>query len=248
MAGDHRLAEQLADVARELLGAGEVHATLQRIVELAVKTVDGADHAGVSLVVGNHVETPAQNDQTPQAIDELQNDVGEGPCLDAIHEHQVFETGDFATESRWPRFSTEVVERTGVRSVLAMRLYSNAHTLGALNLYGQARDAFDDDDRSIAAIFAAHAAVALRAAQEQQQLVEAIETRDIIGQAKGIIMARQGLDEAAAFEILRDGSNRMHRKLRDVARQVVDHQREGEGSAEAGRDPPVGHKRRGGSS
>ena len=223
--GEHQLAEELADVARELIGAGEVEATLQRIVALAVKTVAGADHAGVSLVVGNHVETPAQNDATPQAIDELQNEVGEGPCLDAIREHEVFETGDLAAETRWPRFSTEAVERTGVHSVLAMRLYSHEHTLGALNLYGQARDAFDDGDRSIAAIFAAHAAVALRAAQQQQQLAEAVETRDIIGQAKGILMARQGVDEATAFEILRDGSNRMHRKLRDVARRVVDHQR-----------------------
>jgi len=222
--GDHQLAEELAAVARDLLGAGDLDATLQRIVELAVQTVDGADHAGISLVVAKHIETPAQNDQTPQAIDELQNDVGEGPCLDAIREHEVFETGDFTTESRWPRFSTEVVKRTGVRSALSTRLYSREQTLGALNLYGQARDAFDDEDRSIAAIFAAHAAVALRAAQQHQQLVEAVATRDIIGQAKGILMARQGVDDAAAFEILRDGSNRMHRKLRDVARRVVEHQ------------------------
>jgi len=224
--GDQELAEQLAEVARELLAAGEVDATLQRMVELAVQTVDAADHAGVSLVVGQHVETPAQNDGVPQAIDELQNEVDEGPCLDAIREHAVFETGDFAMESRWPSFSPGVVERTGVRSALSMRLYCDEDTLGALNLYARAQDAFTEEDHSVSAIFAAHAAVALRAAQHQRQLAEAIETRDIIGQAKGIIMAHRGVDDATAFEILRDGSSRMHSKLREVARRVVEHQRE----------------------
>jgi GAF domain-containing protein len=222
----HELAEQLTDVARELLGAGEPHATLQRIVELAVATLAGCDHAGISLVVDGHVETPAQNDHVPQTIDELQAAVGQGPCLDAIRDHAVVETGDLSTESRWPRFATEVVACTGVHSAMSMRLHDDHGALGTLNLYARAKDAFDDQDRGVAPIFAAHAAIALRAAQHHRHLIAAIETRDIIGQAKGIIMAREGVDDTGAFEILRDGSNHLQCKLRDLAHQIVDHQRQ----------------------
>ena len=223
---DHDLAQQLAQVARELLGAGDVPQTLQRMVDLAVETIEGCDHAGLSLVVGGQIETPAQNDRIPEIVDGIQNATGQGPCTDAIREHEVFETGDLAAEDRWPRFSAQVVERTGVHSALAMRLFTERDTMGALNLYAEATDAFDDDDRSVASIFAAHAAVALRAAQRQEQLIDAIETRDIIGQAKGIIMTRSGVGDQQAFEVLRDASNRMDTKLREVARRIVQHQRE----------------------
>lgn len=222
----HDLAEQLVQVTRDLLGAGDVQQTLQRMVDLAVETIDGCDHAGLTLVVGGRIETPAQSDNIPKIVDAIQNTTGEGPCLDAIREHEVFETGDLAGEDRWPRFSTQVVERTGVHSALAMRLYTEHDTMGALNLYARATDAFADDDRGVASIFAAHAAVALHAAQRQEQLIDAIETRDVIGQAKGIIMTRSGVDDEQAFEVLRDASNRMDIKLREVARRIVQHQRE----------------------
>ena len=226
MIGHHALAEQLSDVASKLLGAGEIDATLQRIVELAVATIDGCDHAGISSVVDQHVETLAQSDHLPRALAELQNALGEGPCLDAVGERAVFETGDFSSESRWPRFCAEVVARTGVHSALSMRLHDERDTIGALNLYARTKDAFDDRDRGIAPIFAAHAAYALRAAWHHHHLITAIETRDIIGQAKGIIMARTGTDDAGAFEILRDGANRLDCKLRDLAHQIVDHQQQ----------------------
>lgn len=219
------LAGRLKDVALELLGAGELDLTLQHIVDLAVATVEGCDHAGISLVVDDHLETPAPSDPVTQMIEELQNAVGQGPCLDAIGKHPVVETGDFSTESRWPRFSTDVATRTGVHSALAVRLH-DGRTLGALNLYGRPQNAFNDQDRGLAPIFAAHAAIALRAAQHRRHLIAAIETRDIIGQAKGIIMARRHVDDTGAFAILRDGSSRLNCKLRDLARQVVDHQRQ----------------------
>ena len=224
---DRELAQDLAAVARALVGAGDVRETLQRIVDFAVDTIPGCDHAGLSLVIKGSIETPAQTDPpVPQMIDRIQNDTGEGPAVDAIRQHQVFETGDLAREQRWPRFAPAVVEQTDVHSVLATRLFvTDDETMGAITLYAETVAAFDDADRSVASIFAAHAAIALRAAQQQQQLTAAIETRDIIGQAKGIIMARKQVDDATAFALLRDGSSRTNRKLREVAQQVVDHER-----------------------
>jgi len=220
--GEHELARELAEVARALIGAGDVQETLERMVTLAVATIEGCDHAGISLVINGRIDTPAESDPTPEIIDMIQNSTGEGPCVDAIRQHEVFETGDLSQEQRWNRFSTEVVEQTGVRSVLAMRLFIEQDTMGALNLYAKAPDAFDDDDRSVASIFAAHAAVALQSAQQQEQLIAAIETRDVIGQAKGIIMTRTGVDEAQAFEVLRGASSRTNRKLREVARRLIE--------------------------
>lgn len=221
------LAEQLARVARELADAGDVRETLQRIVDLAVETIEGCEHAGISLVVGDHVETPAQSDPVPGLIDRMQIDLGEGPYRDAIRNHEVFATGDLAREQRWSRFSTEVVARTGVRTMLAIRLFTDQNTLGLLTLYSAAVDAFDEDDRSVASIVAAHAAVALRAAQQQQQLEDEIESGDVevIGAAKGLLMVRHRIDEHAAAEHMRDTADRLDRDLREVAEEIVDAQR-----------------------
>lgn len=174
------LALEFAEVARSLVGADDVSETLQRMVDLAADIIPGCDHAGLALSVRGRIETPSQTDPpVPQIIDGIQNETGEGPGVDAIWQHEVFETGDFAKEDRWPRFSPAVVEQTGVRSGLAMRLFTHEHTMGSLNLYGESVDAFDDEARGIASIFAAHAAVALRAAQQQQQLDRAVQTRDV---------------------------------------------------------------------
>ncbi len=222
----YRLAEAFTVIAGELLTTRDKQDTLQRIVDLAVTTIDGCDHAGITLLVDGRLQTPAQSDEVPAVIQRVQDTTGEGPCVDATYQdREVFETGDLSTEPRWPRFSAAVVEHTDVRSALGIRLTkSGDDALGALDLYATAVDAFDDSDRSIAAIFAAFASVAIRTAMEREQLIEAMATRDIIGQAKGIIMERTGVDDAEAFALLREGSARMNRKLRDVARGVVGNQ------------------------
>ena len=222
------LSEQLATVARELADAGDVHETLQRLVELAVETIESCEHAGISLVVGDHIETPAQSDPVPAAIDQLQVGFGEGPYRDAIRDHEVFATGDLAREERWSRFSAEVVERTGVRSMLAMRLFAEQDTMGSLNLYATTIGAFDDNAHSVASIFAAHASVALRAAQQHQQLQEATDSHDVdvIGMAKGLLMAHQGIDEDAAIKQMHETAHRSSRDLRQVADDIVARQQQ----------------------
>jgi GAF domain-containing protein len=221
------LAEQLADVARELADADDVLGTLQRLVELAVDTIDGCEHAGISLVVGDHIETPAQSDPVPAAIDRLQVDAGEGPFSDAIHDHEVFATGDFGREQRWSRFSVEVIERTGVRSMLALRLFIDQDTIGSLNLYATTVDAFDDDAHIVASLFATHAAVALRAAQQQNLLEQATATHDVdvIGQAEGLLMVHGEIGEDAAIGQMRETASREHRGLRQIADGIIEDQR-----------------------
>ena len=215
-------AEVFAEVARSLLAQEDVQQTLQRIVDLAVETLDGCDHAGVTFVRGKRFSTPASSSDVPPKVDAIQYETGEGPCLDAIREHEVFRTGDLGRETRWPRFSARAQRETGVTSMLSFRLFVDGDTLGALNLYSKSADAFDDEAQIYGSIFAAHAAVALSSALHDEQMEEALQSRDLIGQAKGILMAREGVDADQAFDMLRRASQRVNKKLRDVAREITE--------------------------
>ena len=215
------LADTFAEVARSLRAEGSVESTMDRIVMLAVRTIDGCDHAGISFVQGRRITTPAASDDVPVVVDAVQYDADEGPCLDAIREHEVFTTDDLRQEQRWPNFSARAVEQSGVLSMLSFRLFVEEDTMGALNLYSRTEGAVDADDWAVGSVFAAHAAVALSAAIKQQQLEEAVESRDIIGQAKGILMAREHVTADEAFHMLRRGSQRLNVKLRELAGRIA---------------------------
>lgn len=214
--------EKFAEMARSLLAERDVQHTLQKICDLAVETIDGCDHAGISFLKGKTVETPAASDDVPRVVDGIQYETGEGPCLDAIREAEVFESGDLGREDRWPNFASRAQRETGVTSMLSFRLFVEGDTLGALNLYSKAADAFDERSRTVGLVFAAHAAVALSSAMHDEQMEEALQSRDLIGQAKGILMAREGITADQAFDMLRRASQRLNVKLRDVAGGIVE--------------------------
>lgn len=217
------IAETFASVARSLAEhQGDLQEALRTIVELAAATLEACEYAGISLVERGRITSPASSDDIPRRVDEIQSEVGEGPCVDAIREHEIFTTGDLPGEARWPRFSPRAHAETGVRSVLSIRLFVEEDTMGALNLYSTGADAFDESDVALGSVFAAHAAVAMLAARRQQTLEEKAASRDVIGRAKGILMARSGVTDEQAFEMLKAASQRMNVKLRDVAQQVAD--------------------------
>ena len=219
-------AEQFAEVARALIAEGDVEHTLQKIVDLAVETIDGCDYAGISILRGGKGATPVATDQVVRSLDAIQYETGQGPCLDAIRDHEIFQTGDLGQEGRWPRFASRAHQETGITSMLCFRLFVAGDTLGALNLHSKAPDAFDEQARKVGVVFAAHAAMALSTAVHEEQMDEALASRDLIGQAKGILMAREGVTADEAFDMLRRASQRLNVKLRHVAGGVV----EGSGS------------------
>ncbi|HEX7135554.1 MAG TPA: GAF and ANTAR domain-containing protein [Iamia sp.] len=225
------LSDVIAQVARLLMGEHEAGEMLDRMTALAVETVDGAEHCGVSVVERGEVHTAGASDAVPRQVDQIQYDTGEGPCLDAIHDHEVFETGDIRAEPRWPSFVARADRETSVRSILCFRLYADEDTMGVLNLYSGRVDAFDDEDRHVASVFAAHAAVALSNARRVGHLQAALDTRDVIATAKGMLMAGTEISDDEAFDILRRASQRLNVKLRVVAERVV-HREPMEGSDE----------------
>jgi len=216
-----RVAEMFEAVARALASPQDLPSTLEEIARLAVVHLDACDYAGFSLVEGRTFTSPATDDAVPRTLDRIQSEVGEGPCLDAIAHHDVFQTGDLAGEGRWPRFAHRAHEETGVSSVLSIRLFIDRDTMGALNLYALASDAFDEADVALASVFAAHAAVAMAGARRESNLVRKAANRELIGEAKGILMARSDIDEDAAFDLLRRASQRLNIKVTEVADQIV---------------------------
>jgi serine phosphatase RsbU (regulator of sigma subunit) len=158
------LASAMAEVARALQAEGGAQETLQKMVDLAVQTIVGCHHAGVSLVTPDGIRTPAASDGVPRRVDRLQYDTNQGPCLDAIRERDMYVTDDLRAEDRWPAFASRAAAATGVRSMLSLRLFVEGENLGALNLYSREPAAFGEDSIAVGRLFAAHAAIAQSAA------------------------------------------------------------------------------------
>jgi transcriptional regulator with GAF, ATPase, and Fis domain len=222
MTESDELAAQLAEMARSLLRKRTVQETLDGIVELAVAFVDGCDYAGIfSVERGGSVDTAAASHAIARASDTLQKELREGPCFDALRYDETFEITDMSQDSRWPRYTARAA-RLGIGSVLGFQLSVGAEgTLGALNLHASRPYAFGDRSRRVGRVFAAQAAVALAWARTEAQLWEANRTRQLIGEAMGVLMERHKITQDEAFDFLRRASQQQSRKLRDVAEWVV---------------------------
>jgi GAF domain-containing protein len=218
-----RLGDVMSRVARELQEEhGDVEGTLRAITAAAVHTVPGAQDCGISYVMGrSRIEPRAWTSDLPRAVDFLQNEVSEGPCLDAVWEQEIVRVDDLGTGDRWPRFAARA-SALGVGSMMCFQLFVQGDRLGALNLYARQAGAFDAEGQDIGLVFASHAAVALAGAEHEENLRAAMTNRDHIGQAKGILMERYKLTAEQAFDVLARASQELNRKLGDVAREVSD--------------------------
>lgn len=128
---------------------------------------------------------------------------------------------DLASDRRWTRWSQQVHRDLGFGSVLCFQLFTAADDYGALNLYSETVDAFDDNDDAVGYAMAAHIAVALAASRTIEQLGRSVQTRTVIGQAMGIVMERYGLDPSHGFQFLQRVSSLTNTKLLAVAQHIV---------------------------
>lgn len=224
--GGENLGEVLGAIARTLQAEPNVESTLAAIIKAAVDHIAGAQDAGISLVERRkRIHTVVLTSPIVGTIDDAQYRSGQGPCIDAIAEHHTFRTGNLLAEPRWPEF-TPIAARTGIRSMLSYRLFVTETTLGALNLYSRQPEAFTVRTEQEGRLFATHAAIALAGAQTEARLTSAVESRDAIGMAKGILMQRHDIDPAQAFRILVESSQHTNLKLSQVAAWLIEHRRE----------------------
>jgi GAF domain-containing protein len=216
------LARRMAELARAVAAPRSVEAVLSDVTATALELIPGAETAGVLLLAkGGKFDSIAGTSNLPHRLDELQVKYNEGPCVEAALDELIVRTDDFREERRWPQYSAAVVE-IGVLSGLSFKLYTGDRTAGALNLFSFKPNAFDAEAETIGAVLAAHAAAAIMASRQEQQLESALSTRDRIGQAKGIIMERYGVDDVRAFDMLRRLSQDSNTRLIDIAQRVID--------------------------
>lgn len=227
-AGAEGLAAALAELTMMLVDEVDLAVLLQRIAELADRTIEDCDSAGVTLVVDGRATTAAATDPRTLAVDAAQYQVGDGPCLESFRVGRVQRVIAPAMRARYPEFAAAARER-GIRSVLAAPLIVRGRGIGALNLYSADSHGFTTVDETLVAAFAAQAAVAVANAQTYRsarvladQLGEAMANRAVIEQAKGVLMATYAVDADGAFHQLRVASQAENRKLRTVAAEVVE--------------------------
>ncbi len=220
--GRHYLAERMAELSRSTSVPRSTRDVLTVVTDAAVELIGAVDAAGILLIGrGGRFESLAGTSEISQKIDALQERLGEGPCIQAALHSTLLRSDDFRTESRWPRYAAGAVE-LGVLSGMSFKLYAADRTAGALNLFSFRPNVWRAEAETIGTVLAAHAASALLASREGEQLHAALLSRDRIGQAKGIIMERFGVDEVRAFGMLQRLSQESNTRLVDIAARVID--------------------------
>ena len=219
------MAAEFTDLARMMTeDAREPARLLDRIVAVAARAVPGSEHAAISLMTGDGPPRTGQaSDEVPLQVDRIQYETGEGPCV-ALTESDLVLTNDLTVAPEWPAFARRAVAETGVRSMLSYRLFLNDGNRGALNFYAMKPDAFDMSAVATGSIFAAYASMAQLAALHRDlsiHLTRAVESNREIGVAMGILMANKRQTQEQAFTELRIANQHLHRKLRDIAAEVI---------------------------
>ena len=227
------LAAQFATLTVALLHATTVADVLDQVVHAAHRLIPGADVVSVTLrSPDGRFYTPVETDPVATELDQVQYETGEGPCLEASRPGGPghIRSDDLATEQAWPRFAPRAAQR-GFTAVLSTALLPHAQPPqlgGALNIYARHRGVLHQQAQDTALLLATHASLALATtkAVTQAQLIEtqlrrAIDSRDVIGQAKGILMQRRGISADEAFDLLRRTSQDLNVKLAELAHTLA---------------------------
>ena len=222
------LRETFNELSQLLLDEETVETTLQRVGRLAVYSIEGCDVVGVSLAEEGKVLTKVSTDELALQLDTVQYETDDGPCLDSLRRGATNVIRDIRQENRWPLF-VDKAATVGLASSASLPLKVRDTTIGALNCYSMSIDSFGEREVRIASLFATQAAIALANARVYaatreltEHLSEALETREMIGQAIGILMEQQRVDDREAFDILKKASQHSNVKLRNIASQVVE--------------------------
>lgn len=213
---------RIAELVRGLYSRPDVDTVIAELAEHAAVEIPGAQYAGITITrKSKNVETPAATHLYPMLLDKIQQRYQEGPCLTAAWDKKVVYVADLNTDDRFPRYRRDALAETPIRSIMAFQLFIEGETMGALNVYAEESDAFGDDARSMGLVFAAHSSVAWNAARRDEQFRRALASRDVIGQAKGMMMERYGVDAIQAFDLLRKLSQDSNVPLVEIAKEIV---------------------------
>ncbi|ROR90999.1 GAF and ANTAR domain-containing protein [Nocardioides aurantiacus] len=219
---DTEIARAVAHAANQMHRAAGVDDTLEVIVRSAAEALPTFDHIGVSTVEKDgQIVTRASTSALVLELDDLQYTLHEGPCVSSMDGDDVVPAPHIETDHRWPSYLPGAL-RMGLRSQLGVRLHlDDRGTIGGLNLYSTTSSEIAAGDVLVAAFFATHASLALGKARHVETLNDAVATRQLVGQAIGILMERYDIDDQAAQAFLWRGSSHTNTKVRDMAASLV---------------------------
>jgi GAF domain-containing protein len=219
--------DRISDLFELLLLEEPLEQTVERIAHLTCRTIEGCKYGSVTRPSAQGAYTAVSTSDIASEIDDAQYAAAEGPCLEALRTQQPVRVAPMAAPGPYERFRAAAVER-GVRSSFSLPLAVRDRPVGALNLYSEGEHGFDSVGDATATFFADQVAVAISCAELHERtravignLEEALGSRDLIGQAKGILMLARGISADDAFTLLRAASQHSNRKLRDIADDVV---------------------------
>lgn len=215
-------AARLVDDAQHR-ASSDMATLLRELIDVAVKSVPGAQYAGITVAKRQSVtETAAATHRFPAMLDIIQDRCQQGPCLSAAAQQDRVCIDDLETDERWPLYREEALSQTPIRSILSFGMFGDAGTAAALNFYAEPINAFDDGSVHLGMMFATHATLVWNMVRRDQQFRAALISRDIIGQAKGMLMERFNIDATEAFRLLARLSQDSNTRVAEVARQVVE--------------------------
>jgi ANTAR domain/GAF domain len=222
--GNNAVVSQLAELVSTLeRDETETRAGLRELIDSGVRHVAGSQYAGITLAErSSAVTNVVATHRYPMVLDAIQNKYGEGPCLAAAWRHDIMHIDDLNVDARWPHYREHALEQTPIRSVLSFELFIHGSGMAALNFYANTPHAFNDEAMELGGVFATHVALAWSMMRRQDQFRSALASRDIIGQAKGMVMERFNLDAVEAFELLTRLSQQSNTRLTDIAARLID--------------------------
>ena len=216
-----RRINEFSQLAQALRSAPDEDARIKLAVDAAVTLVARCDHAGVTINRGRALTTSVGSDDVVQRANELQHELGEGPCLDVMRDQNTLVSTALDQDRRWPRWAPRVHAELGMGSMMSLLVYTDDQSFGALSLYARDGKRFDADDVAMGQALAAQLAVVTAAERQIDQLGLAMHNRLLIGQAQGILMERLEITADQAFDYLRRASMTANRKVVDVAADIT---------------------------
>ncbi|MGV0717873.1 GAF and ANTAR domain-containing protein [Mycolicibacterium sp. XJ662] len=215
---------RIAEIVQSLYSRPDTDSgtVIAELAEHAVVEIPGAQYAGITVTRNaKHIDTTAATHLWPVLLDKVQQRHREGPCLTAAWEEKVVHVADLETEDRFPLYCRDALAETPIRSIMAFQLFIAGKTMGALNIYAESPNVFGEEAKKLGLVFATHSSVVWNSARRDEQFKRALASRDTIGQAKGMVMERYGVDAVRAFDLLRKISQESNVPLAQVAEELV---------------------------
>ncbi len=200
----------------------DLGAVWSKITTGALRHVPGVDHASITVVDrGSEIRGSAPTDEAAAAIENVQQLYLQGPGVEAAHRHRVCRVDDLPSESRWPTFVVNSAGTSPVRSILSVPLFRHGDTRGALMLLADEQAAFRGQGEVLGRIFGLNASVIVEAAHREKRFQHLLSNHELVGEAKGMLMERFGIDAMEASSLLNQLSSRQGRSIPSTARKLL---------------------------